>query len=71
MQIKRGVYCAVSETWVVKSPSIRHVQGFHNRCIRVILGVSGTRQWKERITSKELASQFGINENMADTIGRY
>ena len=55
----------------LKSPSIRCLEGFHNRCIRVILGVSRTRQWKERITSKELASQFGMNENMADIIERY
>ena len=79
VQIKKGVYRAVvmftllygSETWVVKSPSIRHLEGFHNCCTQVSLGVSRTRQWKERITSKKLASQFGMNENMADIIGRY
>ena len=77
--VKRGVYCAVvmstllygSETWVVKSPSMRRLEGFHNRCIRAILGVSRTRQWKERLTSRELASWFGMDETMADIIGKH
>jgi len=79
VQIKRGVYRAVvmstllygSETWAVKSPSIRRLEGFHNRCVRVIMGVSKTRQWKERITSRELAGWFGITENMADIIRKH
>ena len=32
---------------------------FHNHCIQVILGVSRNRQWKERLTSKGLASYIG------------
>ena len=79
VQIKRGVYCAVvlstllygSETWVVKGPSMRRLEGFHNRCIRISLGVSRTRQWKEWITSRELANMFGMNEKMAEIIGKY
>ena len=47
VMIKRGVYRAVvlssllygSETWVVKSPSIRRLEVFHNHCIRVCLGI--------------------------------
>ena len=76
VMIKREVYRAVvlstllygSETWVVKSPSIRRLEAFHNHCIRVILGVSRNRQWKERLTSKDLARWFGMVKNMADTI---
>ena len=79
VMIKRGVYCAVvlssllygSETWVVKSPSIRRLEVFHNHCIRVVLGVSRNRQWKERLTSKDLARWFGMDKNMADTISGY
>ena len=79
VMIKRGVYRAVvlssllygSETWVVKSPSIRRLEVFHNHCIRVILGVSRNRQWKERLTSKDLARWFGMDKNMADTISGY
>ena len=41
VDVKRGVYHAVvmstllygSETWVVKSPSMKCLDGFHNRCI--------------------------------------
>ena len=65
VRIKRGVYHAVmsdllygSETWVVKSPSVIWLEYF--QCIRMILGVSSTKQWKERITSRELAGWFGI-----------
>ena len=74
-----GVYCAVvlstllygSETWVVKSPSIPRLEVFHNHCIWVILGVSRNRQWKERLTSKDLARWSGMDKNMADTISGY
>ena len=45
---------------MVKSPSIKD---FCNCCFQVILGVSRTRQCKEQITSKELASWL---ENMAN-----
>ena len=79
VQIKRGIYCAVvmytllcgSETWVVKSPSIRRVEGFHNHCIRAIMGISKTRQWKEQITSRELAGWFGMTENVANIIRKH
>ena len=79
VQIKRGVYHAVvmstllygSESWAVKSPSVRRLEGFHNHCIRVILSVSRIRQWKEQITSKELAGSFGMTENMADIIRKH
>ena len=60
-----------SETWVVKGPSMRHLEGFHNCCIRISLGVSRTRQWKERITSRKLDGCFGIDEKMIETISKY
>ena len=68
--IKREVYRAVvlstllygAETWTVKAESVRRLSGFHNRCIRSMLGVSRMKQWKERITSKELATTFGMTE---------
>ena len=57
MDVKRGVYHDVvmstllygSETWVVKSPSMKRLEGFHNWCIRVSLGVSSATQWKEKM----------------------
>ena len=74
--IKREVYRAVvlstllysAETWTVKAESVRKLSGFHNRCIRSMLGVSRIKQWKERITSKELAETFGITADMAEIL---
>ena len=71
VDVKRGVYHAVvmstllygSEAWMVKSPSMKHLEGFHNRCIRINLGVSRATEWKERITSREL---FGMSKKMAE-----
>ena len=79
VDLKRGVYHAVvmstllygSETWVVKSPNIKCLEGFHNRCIGISLGVSRATQWKERITSRELASSIGMRETMAEVIGKH
>ena len=53
---KRTVYRAAvlsvllygAETWAVKANSLRHLSGFHNRCIRSIMGVTRLRQWRER-----------------------
>ena len=35
------------------------------------MGVSKTRQWKEQITSRELAFSFGMTENYADIIRKH
>ena len=77
--IKREVYRAVvlstllygAETWTVKAESVRRLRGFHNRCIRSMLGVSKLQQWRERITSKELAERFGMTESMAEILRRH
>ena len=76
MAIKHKVYNAVvlptllywAETWTVKADSVR---GFHNRCIRSMLGVSRLQQWKERITSRELAETIGMTESMAEILRRH
>ena len=52
----------------MKSPRL---EGFHNHCIQVIIGVSKTRQGKERIITRELAGWFGMTENMADIIRKH
>ena len=75
---KREVYRAVilstllygAETWAVKADSVRKMRGFHNRCIRSMLGVSRFQQWKERITSKELAKTLGMTESMTEILRR-
>jgi len=65
---KRIVYNAVvisillynAETWTVKTPDVRLLTAFHNRCVRTILGVTRLSQWNERITTTQLGAQFGM-----------
>ena len=76
---KRSVYKAVampillygSETWVVKSDSLRRLESFHNQCVRSILGVTKHHQWKNRITTRQLASDFGMSESMSAILSRH
>ena len=76
---KREVYQAAvlstllygAETWTVKADSVRKLRGFHNRCIRCMLGVSRLQQWKERITSRELAKAFGMTESVTDILRKH
>ena len=70
--IKRCVYTAIvvstllygAETWAIKAPQVRRLQPFHNRCIRCILGVSHRLQWRDHITTEQLALEFGMTEGM-------
>ena len=67
---KRAVYCAVvlsvlfyrAETWTLKAEHTRRLRSFHNRCIRIILGVTRYEQWKQRLSSERLAHEFGLQE---------
>ena len=54
-----------SETWAVKADQMRRLEVFHNRCVRGILGVSLHQQWRDHISTEQLAVQFG----MCDGIG--
>ena len=58
-----------TETWTLKAVSVRRMRGFHNRCIRSMLGVSRLQQSKERVTSRELA--VGMTENVAEILRRH
>ena len=77
--IKREVYRVMvlstllygAETWTVKADSLRRMRGFHNRCIRSMLGVSRLQQWKQRITSRELAEAIGMTESMTEILRRH
>ena len=70
---KRRVYEAAvlsvllygAETQSIKAESVRRLSGFHNRCIRTITGVTKQRQLRERISSRQLAADFGMEETMA------
>ena len=76
---KRFVYRAVvlsvlfyaAETWTIKAPSMRRLRAFHNRCIRSILGVSKHQQWRDQITSEQLAASFGMEDSIEDLLMTY
>ena len=57
-----------AETWVLKAKHVRRLNSFHKRCIRTILGVTRHQQWKERITSKHLASTFHMQQSVSDFV---
>ena len=57
-----------AETWVLKAKHVRRLNSFHNCCIRTILGVTRYQQWKERIASKHLASNFGMQQLVSDYV---
>lgn len=79
---KRAVYCPVimsvllygAETWSRNMdqkygpPKLRiwGNRSFHSQCIRTILGVTKYQQWRDLITPKQLASEFGLGEPIDD-----
>ena len=73
---KRAVYRTVvlavllygAETWTMKAVHTRHLNSFHNRCIRTILGVTRYQQWNERLTSQSLSHRFGLQHSISDII---
>ena len=73
---KREVYKATvlsvllygAETWAIKSHNMRQLSGFHNRCIRTVMGMTRQQQWKERITSKQLAAACAMEETMEELL---
>ena len=79
METKRRVYEAAvlsvllygAEAWSIKAKSVRYLSGFHNRCIRTIMGVTRQRQWRERLSSRQLASDFGMKETMAEILMKH
>ena len=57
-----------AETWTTKVESVKCLCGFHNRCFRTIIGVYKYQQWKERISSRRLASAFRMEETMVQLL---
>ena len=47
---------------------MKRLSCFHNRCITTRLGVTKYKQWKGRITSKQLACEFGMEEPLEDLV---
>ena len=70
IDIKRYVYIVTvlpillygADTWSVKAIQTRYFQNFINHFIRCILGVSLQVQWREYITTKQLALRFGMTK---------
>ena len=60
-----------AETWTIKASYIKRLSSFHNRCIRAILGATKYKQLKDRITSKQLTSEFGMEEPLEDLVMKY
>ena len=60
-----------AETWTVKADSLRRMRNFHNCCTRTILGESRLEQWKQRITSRELAETIGMTESITEILRRH
>ena len=54
-----------SKMWAVKADQMRRLEVFHNHCVRGILGISRHQQWRDHISTEQLAVQFG----MCDGIG--
>ena len=41
------------------------------RCVRLIMGITRFRQWKERITTRRVALEFGMRETMTHVLLRH
>ena len=49
-----------SEMSAVKVDQMRRLEVFHNRCVRGVLGASRYQQWRNHISSEQLAVEFGM-----------
>ena len=56
---------------MVKSQNLRRLETFHNRCVRSIVGVTRHQQWQERISSRQLAEDLGMEEKMSDMLAKH
>ena len=52
------------ETWPVKAVQVLRLNGFQRLCVRLILGVSQTKQWVEQLSSAELVQGLGIKDDI-------
>ena len=66
-----GVLLYIAETWAPTQDFVGKVDQFHCRCIRCILGISRIVQWKEYLTTAELAGRFGMAESIGDLLTQY
>ena len=59
-----GVSIYVAETWAPIEELVRKLDRVHQHCVQCILGVSRTVQWKQHLTTAELARGFGMLESI-------
>ena len=79
LETKRMVYRSVvlgallygTEAWAPTQELVRKLDCFHRRCVRCILGVSRTVQWRDRLTTAELAGRFGMVESIGDLLTQW
>ena len=55
-----GVLLYVAETWLAKQKNIRRLKGFHDRCLRSILGINRVQQCVQHISNEEMRKRFYI-----------
>ena len=74
--MRRQVYQAViltvllygSETWMQKAPLLRRLDTFHRQCVRKILSVTRDQQWREHLSSEDLAKRSGMPASLEESI---
>ena len=79
MKTKRMVYQSVvlgvllygAETLVPTQDLVGKLDQFHWRCGRCILGISRTVQWKEHLTTAEVADRFGMVKSIGNLLTQY
>ena len=49
-----------SEAWLITERMMQRLRVFHAQCLRVMLGVSRTQVWRERISTAGLAQRLGL-----------
>ena len=55
-----GVLLYGAETWAPTQDLVGKPDRFHRSCVHCILGISRIAQWKEHLTTAELAGLFGM-----------
>ena len=74
LETKRIVYRSVvlgvllygAEAWAPTQELVRKLDCFHRHYVCCILGVSRTVQWRDHLTTAELAGRFGMVESIGD-----
>ena len=76
---KRKVYQATvlpillygAETWPTKAIHLKRLAGFHNHCVRTILGVSRYEQWTEHLSTVQMNEEFGMPGSIHEVVMKH